>query len=376
MNYLRRKEGVNIVLWVLLFSFLTGCMNDDVLHDFNRLHANRQGKAVFVVNEGNFMYGNASLSYYNPTTGKMLNNIFYNTNALPLGDVAYSMTIHDSLGYIVVNNSGKIYCINIHTFHYVGKITELTSPRYLLFITDKKAYVSDLYAKAITIVNPQNETITGTISLENNNPDFYQHPSEQMVAFDNKVFVNCWSYDNKVLVIDTQNDKIIDSITVGKQPNSMVIDKYQKLWVLSDGGSVGTPYGQEQASLTRIDAATLHVEKRFDFHEMAASPSNLNCNGSGDTLWYLYNNWAGGSVERAGVYAMPATADKLPATPVVPQKDGLFYALGVDPSNSQLYISDAVDFVQPGKVYVYSPKGQPTDTLTAGIIPGDFCFVK
>ncbi len=371
-----RFKNIQILIIITIIFLLAGCMDDDLLHNFNKLNANREGKALFIVNEGNFMYGNASLSYYNPLTGEILNNIFYNTNALPLGDVAYSMAIKDSLGYIVINNSGKIYILNIHTFKYINKITGLTSPRHIFFVNDSKAYVTDLYAKAITIVNLKTDKITGKISIDNGNPDFYQHPSEQMLAFGNNVFVNCWSYDNKVLIINMLIDKVIDSITVGKQPNSMVIDKYNKLWVLSDGGTTGTPYGQELSSLTKIDAATLTVEKRFRFSEMAASPSNLSINGTGDTLFYLYNNWSGSSVKDAGVYAMATTAEILPDKPVIRQNGKLFYALGIDPANSTLYISNAIDFVRPGKVYLYSSRGIIYDSLTAGIIPGYFCFLK
>ena len=361
---------------LILSGVLSGCMNDDALYDFNRLSENRKGSAVFIVNEGNFMVGNASLSYYNPDSGETVNDIFYNTNGLPLGDVAYSMTLCDSLAYIVVNNSGKIYIMNTSTFQYTGKITGLTSPRYLFIINRQKAYVSDLYAKAITIINLNNNEISGTISIDNHNPDFYQHPSEQMVAFGDTLFVNCWSYDNKVLLINTQTDTVFDSITVGKQPNSMVIDRFHKLWVLSDGGTTGTPYGQERASLARIDIATLTVEKRFEFQDINASPSHLTINATHDTVWYLYNNWSGSNVAGAGVYAMPVSSGELPENPVIPQNGKLFYSLGIDPENTTVYVSDAMDFTSRGKVYLYSASGQPKDTLTTGIIPGAFCFIK
>ena len=47
-----------------------------------------------------------------------------------------------------------IYAIDINTFKEVGRITGFTSPRYIHFLSDEKAYVTQIWDPRIYIVNP------------------------------------------------------------------------------------------------------------------------------------------------------------------------------------------------------------------------------
>jgi YVTN family beta-propeller protein len=354
-----------IILLLALITGLQGCMEDELPGPEKHKHS---GRGLFIANEGNFTLENASLSYYDIDSMKVVNDIFFNTNGLPLGDVAISMAIRDSLGYVVVNNSGRIYVINTRTFAFMGKITGLTSPRHIHFVSESKAYVTDLYNPSITIVNPLTFEVTGSINVRNDSQDFIQHTTEQMVQFEQYVYTNCWSFDNKILVIDTRTDRVVDSIEVLKQPNSMVLDRHHNLWVLTDGGWHGSPYGYEAPGLLKIGAGSTEMQVVHRFEE-GEYPKSLTINGSGDTLFFLNRH----------VYRMPVLEGAQPEVFVQSlygdDPYGGFYGLVVDPVTSEVYISDAVDFEQPGTVYRYAVSGEPVDTFRAGIAPRAFCFV-
>ncbi len=358
-------KNSKIIAFLILLMSLSACMQDYKIWE-TEAPTIEPSQGIFILNEGNFMYNNASLSYYDFATKKVLNDVFFNVNKLPLGDVAQSITVYDNLAYIVINNSGKIYAIDINTFKYKGKIIGLDSPRYMLFLSETKAYVSNLYGKNITIVNPKTFKITGKIDV-NNNADFNQHSTEQMLKFGKYVFVNCWSYDNQLLVIEDNTDEVIDSIKVLKQPNSMVLDRYGKLWVLSDGGYKGSPYQQGRGGLTCIDAKTRKVEKTF-LCDLNDNPRSLAINGSRDTIYFVNKH-----VYRHAVFSNspPELFVKAPHTESF---QGGGYSLAIDPYSSEIYIADAIDFVQKGVVYKFRSDATPLDTFRVGIIPGSFCF--
>ncbi len=346
-------------IWPILAAVILlvqSCMKDNEWvsrHQENILIPN----GVFILNEGNFMYGNSSLSFYDPMSRTVNNELFYNVNGLPLGDVGQSMIIRGNKGYIVMNNSGKVYIIDINTGKYTGKITGLTSPRYLRFINDKKAYITDLYAGQIKIFNPETDIITDSIIT-------IGHPStEQMVQVGSLVFVTCWSYDNTVLIIDSETDSVIKEIKTGKQPGGIVKDRLNKIWVLSDGGW-GKPGSVDRTPyLQKIDPVTGNIELTLELPS-DVTPARLAINGTCDTIMFLSK----------GIWRMPVNSDNLPETPLIPNGNQLVYALGIDPKSSEIYFSDAIDYSQRGIVYRYSAQAAKIDSFKTGIIPGFFCF--
>lgn len=339
-----------------LFISLHSCMNYGPT-DEQDLSSLSDGNGLLIANEGNFMYGNASLSYYKPVERTVENEVFSRANGRKLGDVAQSVSVYDGEGYIVVNNSGVIYVIDLTTFKLLDEITGFISPRYIHFVEKNKAYVTDLYAGQITIINPATHRITGHIKTQG-------HPStEQMVQYGKYVFVNCWSSDNKILVIDTQKDLVVDSLQVGIQPNCITIDRNNKIWVTTDGGYEGSPYGREAPSLYKIDAYSRQIERIFKFRK-GEQLSRLCMNGTRDTLYYI----------NKGIWKIGVNDVRLPIRPLLPYQGTLYYGLAIDPRTSEIYVADAIDYVQPGIVYRYSPQAVPIDTFRVGITPGAFCF--
>lgn len=310
------------------------------------------GSKVIIGCEGNFGWGNASLSLYNTENKSVTNNLYNIQNNLSMGDVLQSSTLFNGDLYVVVNNSSKIVVLDTANFFSKGTITGLTSPRYFLGISDTKAYVSDLNADAITIVNPITLQITGTIAVS----DW----TEQMVLHDEKAYVT-QKGNNQVLVIDVNTNLITDSITVGKEPNSLVVDAFNNLWVLCSGG-----IDDLIPELVQINTSNHSVINSLPFSSVFESPNSLQIDTGGVNLFYLNN----------GLFKQPISATSIEGVPFVSGGSSIYYGFGINPYNNEMYLADAIDYVQAGKVFRYDYSATLIDSFSVGIIPQDFTFLN
>lgn len=337
---------------------LSGCMKWDygTIEDFQT-----DGHGLLIGCEGNFQYSNATLSYYDPLTDELQSEVFYRANGMRLGDVMQSMVVHDGRGWLVVNNSRVVFVIDPDTFRETGRIEGFTSPRYIQFVGDHKAYVSQLWDNRIAIVDTRRLEITGYIEVPG--MEAGSGSTEQMVLLDGYVYCNCWSYQNRIIKIDTATDRVVGELTVGIQPNSLVLDCNGKLWTITDGGYPESPAGYEAPALWRIDAATLTIEHQFRF-KLGATLSKLQINAAGDTLYWINDD----------VWQMDISARRLPVKGIIASRGTRYYALTVSPYDNDIYVSDAIDYQQEGIVYRYKPNGTLTHQFYVGVNPSSFAW--
>ena len=338
------------------------------------------GSGMFVLNEGNYQFSNASLTFYDIEADTVVNNLFYKANNAPIGDVAQSMALVDGNLYIVVNNSNNIYKVDANTIACditkPYKLGDFYSPREMHFVAPNKAYVTDLIGTDLWIVNPQDMTHTGSIAMGNT--------TEKMVQVGNELYVSNWSIYyivndpnshesyNTVQVVDLNNDVKVADITVGKEPNTMVVDKNGHVWVLCEGRSWEDEYG-ENPTLWEIDPMLKTATVRYEFkgpyefdEDIKGVATALKSNVAGDQFYMIYNN----EVRRFDI----ATLSLSETFRITPELEGLFYNMAVDPRTGDLYVTDAKNYMMNGRVYRYSSDGLLLASFEAGLIPSAMLF--
>ena len=339
-------------------TLLSGCMkweHGEGVHDFD------VEEGLLIACEGNFQYGNATLSYYDPATRTVENEVFLRANGMKLGDVAQSVALDPDgrRAWIVVNNSHVVFAIDTHTFVERGRITGLPSPRYMHIVSPTKAYITQLWSNSIIIVNPSNYTTTGAITVSD--MTVQTGSTEQMIGLNGYVYVACWSYQNRLLRIDPETDRITATLEGAPQPRSMVVDYQGRIWLLCDGSYPGQTGA---AHLQCVDPEKMEVVADYQF-DMSSTPSSLRVDPTKRRLYWIDGD----------VWEMSVDETVLPVMPTIGSRGTLYYSLYVSPVSGDLYLADAIDYQQPGIVYRYSAEGELIDEFYVGVNPSSFGWI-
>lgn len=305
---------------------------------------------VYVINEGEFTNGNASISYYNGSGASSIKDVYQAVNNTTLGDVAQSIArVGDTL-FIVVNNSSKIEVVNALTMEHIGTIPNLESPRYMLPVSPTKAYVTDLISNSIHILSTTSNGIIGEIPLTGS--------TEQLLMYDNFVYVTNLS-TSYLYKIDPTTDQIVDSLLVGYGGNSICLDKNNKIWVLCGGN-----YSNITSELDKIDPVTFTLEMGLAF-PASTYLNRMTINATKDQIYFLNIN----------IYKMSIDDLSFPNAEFINASGRTFYGIGFNNSSNTLYVGDAVDYQQAGRVYMFAENGTDRGNFGTGINPSNFLFL-
>ena len=174
-------------------------------------------------------------------------------------------------------------------------------------------------------------------------------------------------YDNRVSVIDLESFEVVRSIEVADNLHRMVYDGKRYIYISSRGDYKGS-----ESSTYILDTHTDQVS------EIPYLP-NSNMTLAGDSLWVISNEWSNLTQTDEISYAIYDTrlcrvvtrhfiTDNTEGEITVP------FGIAVNREQKEFYITDAKDYVTPGKLHCYSIDGKRKWSVTTGDIPAHFAF--
>lgn len=305
---------------------------------------------VIMVNEGNFQWGNASLSVYLPKDKKIINNAFESANGFPLGDVAQSITRYKDRLYVVINNSGKVLVLDTAELKVQSEWSGFDSPRYVEHINDQFALVSDLYHNGVYVVDKEKGSIVKEINING--------WTDKMITVGDHILVT--NRDGSALYRIRKSDQTLeDSMVLSPQPQAMVQDADGKLWVLCSG-----VLGTKKGMIWRIDPET--GESLFNQElNVAAFVNHMDIDKDGRSLFYVEQD----------LYKMSIEDTILPSEPWYDLNMTAPYAMRVDKESGDVYVADGKDFLSKCRLIRIDVDAKKIDEFETGILTGDLLFI-
>lgn len=332
---------------IILCCLILGC-TDDTVKPPGAISVSEGD--VLVLNEGGFQRGNASIGLYNLTTNTYTDKVFKLANAQPVGDVLQSMKSLRGEYWLVVNNSGKILVLDSSDLKVKYEITGFTSPRYITFTkSGDKAFVSDLYGDEIAVVSTNTYQITNFIPIEG--------WTDQM-AIEGKMLYVANRERPWVFVIDPISEKVVDSISVAHNPNSLLTIGGGQIALLCEGRLGSDDIPKFQVILTDSN----RVSKELAF-PLGDKPSLLRKSPLNGNIYFAFK----------GIHYIHPV-DFTNQGKIIDLPDANVYGFDIDPVTGNLFVSDAQDYVNKSTVRVYRSTTTLQSEFTAGVICNGFLF--
>jgi len=373
---------------ICAFVLLSGCREEDPIIDEDIVQLPPQTVTTitgfYLLNEGNMNMNKASLDFFDYATGVYRRNIFGQTNpdaVLGLGDMGNALGIYGSKLYAVINGSNKVEVMDVRTTKRL-KVIDIREPRFITF-ANGKAYVSAYDGSLQTGVNLPNGFVfeIDTTTLAITRMVMVGRQPEELAVVGNKLYVansgfrdaldprSDYSYETIVSVIDLNTFEKIGEIDVAINLQRLRADAYGNLWVSSLGDFFDIP--------SRLFVICTQIDEVINTFDIACS----NLTIVGDMAYIIGSEFNLTTLEQTINYSMiNVKTQTLLEGSFLPQSviDAIDspHGIAVDPVSRKIYITDARDYVSPGRLFCVDKYGNFVFEVITGDIPSHIAFVK
>ena len=350
---------LKFVFYGLFFLFAFAACEKDDSTPGNKPVISTSG--VFILNQGGYGENNSGISYYDLTTGKTTLDITNGT----LGDTGQDMIIYGSKLYVSVYGSSIISVIDVQSLDTLKNIavTDGTQPRGPRSLTsyDGKVYASTYDGNVIRI--DTTSLAIEAVTKVGSNP-------EGIAAVNGKLYVansnglDYPNFDNTLSVVDIAAFTETNRIPVGLNPNCVMADAYGDIYLSYKGNYADIPGGMQKID-TKTDAVT----------NLTGIASGQNFTIVDDILYYFDVTYNSDGTTNCTFGRYNVKTEQIVPGEIISDgtKINTAYAIGVDPDNKDVYISDT-NYTTPDKVYIFDSIGVLKKTIDVGISACKFVF--
>lgn len=336
---------------------------------------------LYLLNEGNMGSNKASIDFVDFRNAYYVRNLYAERNpsiVKELGDVGNDIQIYGSKLYAVINCSHKVEVMDARTGRRLGQV-DIPNCRYIRFHKGL-AYVSS-YVGPVQIdpTAPKGAVYRiDTLSLQVTGKVTVGYQPEEMEIVDDYLYVansggyRAPDYDRTVSVVELEGLKQTSKIDVGINLHRVKKDRYNQLWVSSRGDLKSQP-------------SNLYVlSKKEGYNRMIVSDTlHISCSNMairGDSLYFYSAQWDESTetnritygiidVRTHRILSRSFITDGTERNITVP------YGIALHPSNGDIYLTDAKNYVSSGKLHCYNRHGKLKWSVRTGDIPAQMVFL-
>ena len=346
---------------ILLLSILAvcafSCEKPEPVEEPQNTPVEAVSHGVYVLSEGLMNMNNSTLTFYDFDKGTTT-DAFLAANNRGLGDTGNDLKTYGSKMYCVVNISETVEIMDLKTAKSLKQISlSGRQPRRIAF-DGGYAYVC-CFDGAVVKIDTATMEVAATAQAGSNPDGICVANGKLYVA--NSGGLNYPNYGNTVTVFDLASFSPIKDITVVINPTRMAADSQGDVYVVSNGN-----YGDVPMTFQRINSQTDEVVQTFDF-----AVTNFAISGN---FCYLYHYDY--STNEYSVKVMDVLTEQIVKEQFITDGTTLTapYGIAVNPSNGDVYLTDAYQYTTNGDVVCFGADGHKKFSFEAGICPSCIVF--